>query len=99
MTRKAPGNTFVTILVRKEVAVEWKLHEAKARFSELVQRAVDEGPQTVTRRGKASVVVLSAEQYELMQKRQIDFKEFLAAIPLDGVESERDRSPPRDVDL
>ena len=62
------------------------LHEAKARFSELVQKAIDDGPQTVTRRGKPSVVVLSTEQYELMKKRQIDFKEFLAAVPLDGLE-------------
>lgn len=79
--------------------MEWQLHEAKARFSELVQKAIDEGPQTVTRRGKASVVVLSAEQYELMKKRQIDFKEFLAAIPLDELDVERDKSPPRDIDL
>ena len=79
--------------------MEWQLQQAKARFSELVQKAIEEGPQTVTRRGKASVVVLSAEQYELMQKRQIDFKEFLAAIPLDGLKIDRDKSPPRDVDL
>ena len=79
--------------------MEWQLQHAKARFSELVQKAIDEGPQTVTRRGRPEVVVLSAEQYELMKKRQIDFKEFLAAIPLDGVEIERDKSPPRDVDL
>jgi prevent-host-death family protein len=29
----------------------WKLEDAKARFSELVRRAHDEGPQSVTVRG------------------------------------------------
>ena len=45
--------------------MHWKLQDAKAKFSELVQKAIDEGPQTVTRHGKDTVVVLSAEQFEL----------------------------------
>ena len=35
----------------------WQLQDAKARFGELVQKAIDDGPQTVTRHGKAAVVV------------------------------------------
>ena len=77
----------------------WQIQEAKAKFSELVQKATDEGPQTVTRRNKPVVVVVSAEEFELMQKRQIDFKEFLASAPLEGVDLERDRDYGRDVDL
>lgn len=79
--------------------MEWQLQEAKARFSELVQKAIEEGPQTVTRRGKPCVVVLSTEQYELMLKRQVNFKELLAAAPWHELEIERDKSPPRDIDL
>jgi antitoxin Phd len=79
--------------------MEWQLQEAKARFSELVQKAMDEGPQTITRRGKPSVVVLSAEQFELMKKRQISLKELLRSAPWHELEIERDKSPPRDVDL
>jgi prevent-host-death family protein len=41
----------------------WKLHDAKARFSELVRRAQSEGPQRVTVHGKDTVVILSAEDY------------------------------------
>ena len=41
----------------------WQLQEAKAKFSELVQKAIEEGPQTVTRHGKEAVVILSAEEY------------------------------------
>jgi antitoxin Phd len=77
----------------------WQLQEAKARFSELVQRAIYEGPQTVTRHGKDAVVVISVEEFRLMEKRQIDFKEFLASAPLEGVDLERDRDHGRDVEL
>jgi antitoxin Phd len=77
----------------------WQLQEAKARFSKLVQRAIDEGPQTVTRHGKDAVVVISVEEFRLMEKRQIDFKEFLASAPLEGVDLERDRDHGRDVEL
>jgi len=41
------------------MAVTSQLHDAKQRFSELVRRAIEEGPQTVTRRGKDAVVVIS----------------------------------------
>jgi prevent-host-death family protein len=77
----------------------WQLQEAKARFSELVQKAIDEGPQTVTRHGQEAVVVISIEEFRLMEKRQIDFKEFLASAPLEGVDLERDRDYGRDVEL
>lgn len=79
--------------------MEWQLQDAKARFSELVQKAIDEGPQTVTRRGKPAVVVLSAEQFELMKKRQVDLKELLAAAPWHELEIERDKSLPREIDF
>jgi len=80
-------------------AMEWQLQQAKARFSELVQKAIEEGPQTVTRRGRPAVVVLSAEQFELMEKRQIDLKHLLPYIAPDEAYLERDKSLPRDVDL
>jgi antitoxin Phd len=79
--------------------MEWQLQEAKAKFSELVQKAIDDGPQTVTRRGQPAVVVLSAEQFELMKKRQVSLKDLLRSAPWHELEIERDRSPPRDVDL
>jgi prevent-host-death family protein len=77
----------------------WQIQEAKAKFSELVQKAIDEGPQTVSRRGKDVAVVLSAEEYQRLRKGQIDFKEFLTLLPLDGVDLERSKDLPRDVDL
>lgn len=77
----------------------WQLQEAKAKFSELVHKAIDEGPQTVSRHGKEIVVVVSVEEYERLKARQMDFKEFLASAPLEGVDLERNRDDGRDIDL
>jgi prevent-host-death family protein len=40
---------------------EWQLQDAKNRFSEIVRRARDEGPQAVTVLAKPAAVVLSAD--------------------------------------
>jgi prevent-host-death family protein len=61
--------------------MSWQLHEAKARFSELVQKAIDEGPQTVTRHGREAVVVLSAEAHERLRERKPSLKEVLMSGP------------------
>ena len=77
----------------------WNLADAKNRLSEVVNLALSEGPQTITRR-KDSVVVLSAETYaELTGKRQ-SFKDYLLGGPsLEGLDLERDKSPGREVEL
>src|SRR5438132_12704154 len=81
----------------------WQVQDAKQRFSELVQRALDEGPQLVTRHGKATVVVLAAEEYALLagSNSAKDFKSFLASAPdLSLLELEDIRRDlPRSVDL
>jgi prevent-host-death family protein len=42
---------------------DWQLQDAKARFSELVKRAREQGPQHVSVRGAPAVVVVSAEEF------------------------------------
>lgn len=76
----------------------WNLAEAKNRLSEVVNLALREGPQTITRRNDA-VVLISAERYaELTGPRQ-SFKDFLLSGPsLEGLDLDRDRSPMRDVE-
>lgn len=64
-----------------------------------MQKAIDDGPQTVTRRGQPAVVVLSAEQFELMKKRQISLKDLLAMVSLEDLDLERNRDLPRETDL
>jgi len=45
----------------------WPLQDAKARFSELVRRVRDEGPQHVTVHGRDEVVVIAAEDFRRLR--------------------------------
>ncbi len=80
---------------------KWQLQEAKNRFSEVVRKATEEGPQTVTKHGKDSVIVLSAEDYQKLEKPKTTLVEFFNSSPLSGVELDmrRDESMAREVDL
>jgi len=79
----------------------WKLQDAKNRFSEVVNEAERSGPQTVTRRGKETAVVLSIEDYRLLSRPELSLTEFLRASPLHGVDLdlERSRDTGREVEL
>src|SRR5438067_8124394 len=48
---------------RRQRHGHWLLHDAKARFSELVRLVRSEGPQHVTVRGRDEVVVISGEEF------------------------------------
>lgn len=77
----------------------WQLQEAKQKFSELVRRAMKEGPQTVTRHGEEAVIVISASEFRRLNG-QPDFKQFLLSGPsFDDLDLERQRDLPREVDL
>jgi prevent-host-death family protein len=79
----------------------WKIKDARANFSELVDRAISEGPQLVTRNGKKAVVVVSAGEWERRNRRRGDLVEFFAKSPLreEGLNLERLTDFPRDIDL
>ena len=47
----------------------WTVAEAKAKFSELVDQARTGGPQTITKRGQPTVVVVAAEEWERKTRR------------------------------
>ena len=79
----------------------WQLQEAKNKFSKLVEQATHEGPQFVTKHGRASVVVLSVEAYNQLIKPQSNLFQFIQGSPLSKVliDIERDKSPGRDIEL
>ncbi len=78
----------------------WQLQEAKQRFSEVVRRALDEGPQFVTRNGKSAVVVLDIAEYRRLKGVPLDFKDFLLTMPrIDDLALERSKDVPREVEL
>ena len=62
----------------------WQLQEAKAKFSELVQKTLDEGPQTVTRHGKDVVVVIAVEEFRKLSARRPSLLEDLMSGPEEG---------------
>ncbi|HEY1254799.1 MAG TPA: type II toxin-antitoxin system Phd/YefM family antitoxin, partial [Terracidiphilus sp.] len=63
-------------------AQTWTVAQAKAKFSEVIDRAISEGPQTVTRKGRTAVVVVDAEEWDRKTKRVGTLAEFLANSPL-----------------
>lgn len=79
----------------------WTVAEAKAKFSELIERARSRGPQTITRNGHSAVVVVSAEEWARKTKRVGNLAEFFAASPLAGSDLKLDRikGEPREIDL
>ncbi|GGN02080.1 antitoxin [Thermus composti] len=82
----------------------WQLQEAKARFSEVVERALKGEPQTVTRRGRPAVVVLDWETYTRLRGGDTPLLEALRPPePLPEEEAEalfgREASGYREVEL
>jgi len=76
--------------------MSWQVQEAKQRFSELVRRTLEEGPQVVTRHGEDVVVVVASRDFPCVAADAADFAEFLLSAPdLRGLELDRPRSMPR----
>ena len=62
----------------------WAVAEAKARFSEVVEQALSEGPQEITRNGKEAVTVIATKELEKLRKPKQSLAEFLLNSPLRG---------------
>jgi prevent-host-death family protein len=65
-------------------AQSWTVAEAKAKFSEVLERAESEGPQTITRNGRTAAIVVGADEWERKTHRVGNLAEFFAASPLRG---------------
>jgi prevent-host-death family protein len=82
-----------------EPARTWQIKDARANFSTLVDKAIRDGPQIVTRNGKKTVVV-SAEAWDRRNRGDGDLVQFFANSPLRGedLESERWADYPREIE-
>jgi len=79
--------------------MEWRLADAKNRFSEVVTNALLVGPQRVRRRND-EVVIISAETYARLTGEKLSFKDYLMqGESLEDVDLTRDSSPMREVEL
>lgn len=79
----------------------WQLQEAKSRFSELVERAIKHGAQTVTKHGRPAVVIISAAEYERTRSPAKSLLAALRACPedLSKLVGTRSKEPARKIKL
>ena len=73
----------------------WQIQDAKNKLSEVINRAVTQGPQVITRHGEKTVVVVAYTEYETLRKSQGKLSAFFGTSPLAGIDLARDSSSPR----
>ncbi|HTZ97968.1 MAG TPA: type II toxin-antitoxin system Phd/YefM family antitoxin [Terriglobales bacterium] len=80
---------------------DWTVAEAKAKFSEVIERALSDGPQTITRNGRKTAVIVGAEEWERKAHRVGNLAEFFANSPLrgSGLKIRRSKERPRKINL
>ena len=79
----------------------WQLQDAKSKFSQLVENAMCNEPQFVTKHGNNAVVILSFDDYNKITKPKSDLVTFLRHSPLMEAELDfiRNKELPREVVL
>ncbi|MDD5200651.1 MAG: type II toxin-antitoxin system Phd/YefM family antitoxin [Terrimicrobiaceae bacterium] len=80
------------------MASAWQLQEAKNKLSEVVDRAMREGPQTITRHGRPAVVVVAAKEYARATGQE-KLSTVLRACPVKGWNVTRDKDAGRALRL
>ena len=81
----------------------WPVQDAKARFSELLNSALEEGPQIVTRRGLETAVLVSIDEWRRLQHESRPTLKDLLLAPEPRVDlpvvprGKRRRRPPPDL--
>jgi prevent-host-death family protein len=79
--------TIVTIVTIWRLIMEspvWTVAQAKAKLSEVIDHAQKHGPQAITRNGRRTAVLVSAEEWERKTQRSGSLADFFAASPLRG---------------
>jgi len=79
----------------------WQLQDAKNRFSEVVQKALKNGPQMITRRGIKTAVIMSVKDYQKLTRPKKNIVDFFSKSPVQGVDLDltRNRDTGRELDL
>lgn len=101
-TRKGQGVRFSIERTAVRSLHAWKLEDAKARFSEVVRRAREEGPQRVTYRGKDAVVVIAVDELKRLlpaERPEQSLIDFLQGTALAEIDIRRELDRGREVAL
>ncbi|MGO8785939.1 MAG: type II toxin-antitoxin system Phd/YefM family antitoxin [Terriglobia bacterium] len=79
----------------------WTVAQAKAKFSEVIDKARSLGPQTIARNGRRAAVVVAADEWERKSRRKGNLAEFFASSPLrrSGLKIDRLRGGVRKAEL
>ncbi len=98
--RLKQGKIFTSLdNTQKESAINnnvWQTRDVKNKLSEVIRRAINQGPQVITRHGKKTVVVVSYLEYEHLRKSQSKLSAFFRASPLADIGPTHDQSLPRE---
>jgi len=79
----------------------WQLQEAKAKFSEVINEAIQHGPQVITKHGVDTVLLISIDDYKKINKPKQKLSSFFNNSPLKNNKLDLNRSKdfPRDIEL
>jgi prevent-host-death family protein len=72
---------------------KWQLQEAKSDLSELIDRALTDGPQIITRHGVEVVVVMPVARYRKLTPPARNLADFLVHSPLRNSKLVIERDP------
>lgn len=73
----------------------WQIQEAKNKLSEVIDHALEQGPQIITRRGVEAVIVLSYQEYRKLVSSQRKLSDFFRESPLAGIDLDLGRDTSR----
>ncbi len=79
----------------------WQLQEAKAKFSKVINEAIQHGPQIITKHGVEKVLLISIDDYNKIKKPKQKLSGFFNNSPLKNVDLDITRSKdlPREIEL
>jgi antitoxin Phd len=78
----------------------WTIEYAQENLENLIDLAIQGGPQYLTRHGEPTVVIISEAEYQQLKGQKRSLKDYLLNGPdLAGVEVSRDPSPMREFDF
>jgi prevent-host-death family protein len=82
-------------------AAKWQLQDAKNRFSEVVDEALRNGPQVITRHGEETAVVVSFHEWTRLSRRRGRLIDVLRRAPKlpGGLEVSRSGDTGRELEL
>lgn len=71
----------MTVAHEREHGQRWQIQEAKQRFSEVLRKAHEEGPQIITRHGEEVAIVIDMTEYRHSGAEKMSFRDYLLAGP------------------